>query len=243
MALLHTIKAQLFANPLTENENDFSARTLAERTLSVREICQSSAARGGADINASAMEHAVELFHKEMAYQLCDGFSVNTGWYNASVHVKGVFTSPTDRFDPERHSVAVEFRQGVDLRRELGMVSVDILGLADSGFFIADVLDMRTRSQNDQLTPGRNAKINGGKLKIEGDDPVCGVYFVNQADGTRVKVEPEDIVENVSAHLLIVIPPLPAGTYRLEISTQFKGSGTPLKIPRTAAFDRLLTVA
>jgi hypothetical protein len=35
----------------------------AERTLSVREICTSSVERGGADINAAAMEHAVELFH------------------------------------------------------------------------------------------------------------------------------------------------------------------------------------
>jgi sulfate transport system permease protein len=65
------------------------------------------------------MEHAVELFHKEMAYRLCDGFLVNTGWYNASTHVKGVFTSPAEGFDGARHTVAVEFCQGAELRREL----------------------------------------------------------------------------------------------------------------------------
>jgi hypothetical protein len=107
-------------------------RHCAERTLSVRDICQSAVERGGADINAAAMEHAVELFHKEMAYRLCDGFSVNTSWYNASTHVKGVFTSPAEPFDPAKHSVAVEFRQGAELRRELGLVSVQILGKAES---------------------------------------------------------------------------------------------------------------
>jgi hypothetical protein len=72
MSVLHTIKAWLFDNQLTEDQNDFAARVSAERTLNVREICR------------SAVEHAVELFHQEMAYRLCDGFSVNTGWYKAS---------------------------------------------------------------------------------------------------------------------------------------------------------------
>jgi hypothetical protein len=244
MAVLHTIKAWLYENLLTEDQNDLSARVSAERALGVRDICESAVARGGADINAAAMEHAVELFHKEMAYRLCDGFAVNTGWYNASTHVKGVFSNPAEAFDPEKHTVAVEFRQGAELRKELGMVGVNVLGKAESGFFIAEVLDLRTRSANDLLTPGRNAKISGGKLKVEGDDPSCGVYFVNEADGSRVKVDAADIVENVKAHILIVIPALSAGTWRLEVTTQYMGSGgSLLKAPRTAVFDRLLTVA
>jgi hypothetical protein len=245
MAVLHTIKAWLFDNQLTKDQNDFAARVSAERTLSVREICTSAVERGGADINAAAMEHAVELFHKEMAYRLCDGFSVNTGWYNASTHIKGVFTSPTDVFDPARHTVAVELRQGVELRRELGMVGVNILGRAEPGFFIGEVTDLRTGSVNDLLTPGRNARITGGKLKVEGDGGetpgVCGVYFVNQADGSRIKVDEADIVENFIGHLLIVVPALDAGTYRVEVTTQYTGGGKLLKAPRTTTFDRLLT--
>ncbi|MDR3115759.1 MAG: DUF4469 domain-containing protein [Treponema sp.] len=243
MAVLHTIKAWLYENLLTEDKNDYAARVSPERTLSVRDICRSAVERGGADINAAAMEHAVDLFHKEMAYRLCDGFSVNTSWYNASTHVKGVFTSPAEPFDPAKHTVAVEFRQGAELRRELGLVSVQILGKAESGFFIAEVRDLRTGSVNDLLTPGRNAKISGGKLKVEGEDPSNGVYFVNEADGTRVKVDAADIVENQKGHLLIVVPALVAGTYRLEVTTQYGSGGTALKAPRTTAFDRLLTVA
>jgi hypothetical protein len=243
MAVLHTIKAWLYENLLTDDLNDFSARVSAERALTVGDICRSAVERGGADINAAAMEHAVNLFHKEMAYRLCDGFSVNTSWYNASTHIKGVFTSPAEGFDPAKHTVAVEFRQGAELRRELGMVSVNILGKAESGFFIAEAVDLRTGSVNDLLTPGRNARITGGKLKVEGTDPSCGVYFASEADGTRVKVDEADIVENQNAHLLIVIPALAAGTWRLEITTQYMGGGKPLKAPRTVAFDRLLTVA
>jgi hypothetical protein len=244
MAVLHTIKAWLYENLLTDDKNDYTARVSAERTLGVRDICESAVARGGADINAAAMEHAVALFHKEAAYRLCDGFSINTGWYNASTHVKGVFTSPAEGFDPEKHTVAVEFRQGAELRRELAQVNVQVLGKAESGFLIAEVVDLRSGSVNDLLTPGRNARITGGKLKVEGDDPSCGVYFVSEADGARIKVDAADIVENVNAHLLIIVPALAAGTYRLEVTTQYTGNtGRFLKAPRTAAFDRLLTVA
>jgi hypothetical protein len=123
------------------------------------------------------------------------------------------------------------------------MVRVDVLGKAESGFFIGEVIDLRTRSVNDLLTPGRNAKISGGKLKVEGDDPSCGVYFENEADGTKVKVDPADIVENLNAHLLIVLPALPPGAYRLEVTTQYTSGSSLLKAPRTAVFDRLLTVA
>jgi hypothetical protein len=243
MAVLHTIKAWLYENLLTEDKNDYSARVSAERSLNVRDICESAVARGGADINSGAMEHAVNLFHKEMAYRLCDGFSVNTGWYNASVHIKGVFTSPQEPFDHEKHHVAVEFHQGAELRKELGMVTAHILGKAESGFSINEVTDKRTGSVNDLLTPGRNAQINGAKLKVEGPDPACGIYFISEADAARTKVDPADIVENQSSHILIIVPALPTGSYRLEITTQYTGSGgKSLKAPRTVTFDRLLTV-
>jgi hypothetical protein len=243
MAVLHTIKAWLYENLLTDDQNDFAARVSAERTLSVRDICESAVARGGADINAAAMEHAVGLFHREMAYRLCDGFSVNTGWYGASMHIRGVFDSPTEAFNPEKHSILAEFHQGAELRRELAAVSVSILGKAEANFFIAQVTDMRTGSVNDLLTPLRNAKITGSKLKIAGKEDACGVYFVNADTQERIKVEAEDIVENQNARLLVVIPALAAGAYKLEVTTQYSGSSTPLKEPRTTIFDKPLTIS
>jgi hypothetical protein len=55
MPVLHTIKAWLYENLLTDNQNDYAARVSAERTLGIRDICESAVTRGGADINAAAM--------------------------------------------------------------------------------------------------------------------------------------------------------------------------------------------
>ncbi|MDR2684077.1 MAG: DUF4469 domain-containing protein [Prevotellaceae bacterium] len=244
MATFHKIKAYLYDNALTDNPNDYIARVNPERSLNVKDICQSAATRGGADISAASMEHAVNLFLKEMAYNLCDGFSVNAGYFTANANIKGVFNSPTESFNAQKHTLLFDFVQGTQLRKELDTVEIDILGVADVSLFVSQVADVKTGSVNDLLTANRNLKITGNKIKIAGENVDNGIYFVNQATQARTKVDVTDIVTNNPSELIIVIPALPAGTYKLEIATQFGGNSKQLlKEPRTALFDKILTIA
>lgn len=239
---LHNIKAYLYDNLLTDNPDDFSARVSSERSLNISDICTSATTRGGADISAESMKHAVELFLKEMSYRLCDGFSVNTGYFTASPSIRGVFDSSTEKFNPNKHSVLFLFNQGELLRSELATVTVDVLGVAESGAFIAQVLDVKSGSVNDLLTPNRNLKISGSKLKIVGSHADIGVYFINEATQARTKVDTTDVVTNNPSEVMIVIPPLAAGSYKLEIVTQY-AVGVLLKEPRTALLDKTLTIS
>jgi hypothetical protein len=237
----HSIKANLYDNPLTDDPNDFVARVSSERTLSVEDICASATSRGGADIPAAAMSHGVNLFLKELSYQLCNGFSVNTGYFTASPLIKGVFNSTDEKFDATKHSVVFQFNQGDTLRKELSNVSVEIQGVADSSISILQVTDVKSGSVNDQITPNRNLKIKGYKLKLAGDNANVGVYFVNKDTAERTKVDASDIVTNNPSELVIVIPALKAGAYTLEVTSQYS-VGALLKEPRTASFDKALTV-
>ena len=101
--------------------------------------------------------------------------------------------------------------------------------------------DVKTGSVNDLLTPNRNLRISGSKLKIAGDNPANGVFFVNQETQERTAVDVTDIATNNPSEVMIIIPELAAGTYRLEIVTQYS-SGKNLKQSRMASFDRVLTV-
>lgn len=238
----HSVKANLYDNPLTDDPNDFVARVSSERALSVEDICASATTRGGADISASAMSHGVNLFLKELTYQLCNGFSVNTGYFTATPLIKGVFNSKDEKFDSNKHSLVFQFNQGDTLRKELSNVSVEIVGVADSTISILQVTDVKTASVNDLITPNRNLKIKGYKLKLVGDNANVGVYFVNNATAERTKVDPSDIVTNNPSELVIVIPALAAGTYMLEVTSQFSSGSSTLKEPKTALFDKELTV-
>ncbi|MGV8091890.1 MAG: DNA-binding domain-containing protein [Mangrovibacterium sp.] len=239
--VLHKVKAYLYDNPLTDNPEDYSARVISERSLGIGEICDSAVSRGGADISSASMQHGVSLFLKEMAYQLCDGYSVNTGYFTAGPLIKGVFSSPQETFDARKHSLLFQFNQGDTLRDELPSVEVEIMGIADTGLSILQVTDVKTGSVNDRLTPGRTLKIAGYKVKLAGDNEDVGVYFVNRTSGESTRVDPSDMVTNNPSELIVMIPELAAGTYQLQVTTQYNTS-TPLKEPRTVLFDKMLTV-
>ncbi|MDR0408801.1 MAG: DUF4469 domain-containing protein, partial [Spirochaetaceae bacterium] len=101
--------------------------------------------------------------------------------------------------------------------------------------------DIKSGTLNNKLTPGRDIRISGSKLKIGGDSPEAGLYFVPVADGAPVKVAPSDIVVNHPSELIVLVPPLAAGAYHVKVATQYT-SGKPLKTPHTFTFDKSLTV-
>jgi hypothetical protein len=241
---MHKIKAQLYENTLAESENDYIARVVAEKSLSVENICQSAISRSGVDISTSEMTTAVNLWLKEMAHNLCNGFAVSAGYFNVQPIIKGTFSGPSDTYNPDKHSVLFSFNQGALLRKKLASVDVNITGMATT-INITQVIDIRTNSVNDLLTPNRNLKICGNKIKVLGESNENGVYFVNQETQTKTKVEASDIVMNKPSELMIIVPDLETGTYQVEVTTQY-GSGNSnkqlLKEPRTAAFEKLLTV-
>ena len=162
---------------------------------------------------------------------------------SASAKVKGVFDRPNEKFNAAKHTIMFDFHQGSLLRKELNGAEVEILGFADTFTLIAQVIDIKTGSINDLLTPNRNLRITGSKLKIAGEDFANGVYFVNQETKYRTKVDLSDFVNNNPSELVIVIPSLAVGTYKLEVKTQFSGNSKHfLKEPRTAMLDKILSV-
>ena len=238
----HKIRAELYDNVLTEDPNDFAARVVADKPLNTKEVCNYAAQRGGADISAKAMEHAVDLYLGEMAYLLCNGFTVSTGVFSVRPKIKGVFNKATEQFNPEKHKISFDFSQGLKLRREIENVSVEITGVNKVTFFVDEVTDIESENVNDLLTPKHNLRISGSKIKIAGENAENGVYFVNQETNERVKVSSK-IPVNKPSELVVVIPALAAGSYKLEIVTQFSGaSKQPLKKPRSTIFDKVLNV-
>ena len=239
--LMHKIKAYLYENYLTTDPNDYIARVSSEKTIGIDEICQSAVARGGADISAKAMKHAAGLFLDEMSYQIFDGYAVNVGYFTAVAAIQGVFNSPMEKFNKEKHNLLIQYTQGEITRRGLSDVEIDIRGIATNGSYIAQVADIRSGTINELLTPGRNLRISGNKIKVAGDDYVLGVYFVNTADESRTRVDEMDIVTNNPSEVLVVIPDLPAGNYRLEIITKYSVNKL-LRTANTIVFDRVLVV-
>jgi hypothetical protein len=241
--VLHRIRVKLYPNYLHNVEGAYLARTDNEASLSIEEVCAALKNRGGFTGNYDDLVEHVKQFLDETAYQLCDGFAVNTGYYSLHPNVGGTFDKVNEGHDAEKHPVTFRFRTRAPLRSLAEHIEIQVEGLADVSGYIDEFIDVTTDAIDEALTPGGQFSISGSKIKIAGDNADVGVYFVSAADASqRVKVS-GNLAENTASKVIGMVPALTAGTYKLEVVTQHASGGTLLKEPRASEGAFTLTVA
>jgi hypothetical protein len=241
--VLHRIRAKLYPNYLHTVEGAYIARTDDEASLSVEQVCAAMKNRGGyTGSYEDAVEH-VKQFFDEAAYQLCDGFSVNTGYFSLHPRIGGTWQTPNDPRDSAKHPVRFTFRALKPLRDLASHIEVLIEGVADTGGYIAEITDITTDAVNETLTPGGMFALEGHKIKAAGDKPECGVYFVSATDAAQRVKAAGHLADNTASRIVGIIPALAAGQWRVEVVSQFTGSSAALKTPRIIQGGSTLTVA
>jgi hypothetical protein len=217
--VLHKIEAKLYPNYLGKGEGAYVARAKAEAPLSIEDVCAAAKNRGGFTGQYEDLVEHARIFINEIIYQLLDGFSVQLGAF-CSLHTKisGTYHGANDHIGADNLHVA--FRALRHLKELLLKVKIENEGIAGDGAYIDEIIDVHTESVNGTLTPGNMIHIVGNKIKVEGEDPEIGVWFVSQADSARVKIA-EHLGINRATEIVGEIPALTAGTYKLEVVTRF----------------------
>lgn len=204
--------------------------------LTIEDVAAAMKTRGGFTGNYDDLVSYVKQFFDEMAYQLCDGFAVSTGYFSVHPAVGGFFENPDELRDMRKHPVSFRFRTRAPLRRIAKFIEIDLIKVKDSAF-IGDFTDIETGAINESLTPGGLFSMNGFKIKIKGDNPDCGLYFVSKEDPLqRYKVK-KSLSVNTSRKISGLVPDLPSREYSIEIKTQYTIGGIDLKEPRTIRSD------
>jgi hypothetical protein len=176
---------------------------------------------------------------------IATGYSVIDGVSHMRPAVAGPFRGDAAQYDPAVNKKSVNMSPAPELHRALEASKVAVIGPAPTGPVINRVEDIYSNTENSMLTPGRNLRIYGQRLRIAGDDPaVIGVWFVGADEtGLRVRVDDRDLVDNQPSTLTLIVPPLVPGGYFVEITTQSTGNSKVLhKTPRTFRFEVVLTV-
>jgi hypothetical protein len=234
------LEYSLELNELTSNPNDMRAKVVNVVSRNQDAVID-RIMRIGAGLTRSDVLSVLEAEKQVIYTMLEEGEAVTTDLFNAYPSIQGVFSGADDSFDPKRHRVKIHLSEGAGLRKvEEGVKTKKTLP-GQTGAFIASVTDIKSGSVNELLTPGKALRLYGSKLKISGDDPSCGIYFKAE-DGTEVKVDATDILENKPSEVLVMIPALASGTWTLRLTTQYTGSATLIKKPHTAEFGTVLTV-
>ena len=237
---LHRIKVKLYPNYLPQSEGAYIARTNNESCLSIEKICAAMKSRGGYKGDYQELVDSVKRFFDEAAYQLCDGFSVNTGYFSIHPNVGGTFNSAYEKHDNTTNPVNFHFRSRAMLNELAKHISVEIEGIADANSFIDEYYDCGKKTFNSTYAPDHQFSISGHKIKIAGDDPGNGVYFVPSEDPSKA-VKVTSIAENTSSKIIGIASRTGFVHNRIQIRTQFTGSSnTFLKSPRSITSNFIL---
>jgi hypothetical protein len=231
--VLHRIRVRLIPNNLLNVRGAYVAGVSNEAELSLEDVAAALKNRGGFTGNYHDMVEHVRQFLREAAYQLCDGFAVNLGWFSIRPVVGGGFETAHEVFDREKHPVSFRFRARAPLRDRARHIVIELDGPADICGCIDSFTDAASGAVNGTLTPGGLFSISGRKIKVAGNDPECGVWFVSLANPAQRHKVSSALAENVSTKLIGLVPALPAGEYAIEIKTQYTLGGKDLKKPRT----------
>jgi hypothetical protein len=224
---LHRIRVRLYPNYLSDAgvEGEYVARTNNEASLSIEQVCAALKNRGGFTGNYEDLVDYISQFLDEMAYALCDGFSVNMKYFGIYPNVGGTFNSVNEVLDSKKHPVTFRFRTLSALRSLIKHIEINIEGLADTSGWIDEFIDTDEDSINTLYVPGDQFILHGNKIKVAGDDPACGLYFV-PVDDASAAVKVTRIAENNPSRIIGIAPETHKQYNRIEIRTQFGGSST-----------------
>jgi hypothetical protein len=231
--VLHKIKAKLYPNHLQNVEGNYIARTNNEKTLEQSDIATTAKTRGGFQGDTAEFLKIIDAYNAEVVYQFCDGYAVSNGWYTIYPNIGGVFESPHDTIDPEKNKLSFRFTPRKRMRDKIKKINVEIEGVADTNGFINYLVDQEEGDiAHNMFAPGNMIAIYGSKIKVLGDNPGNGVFFVPVDDPSKA-VKMRRIGDNDPGRITGIAPDPLAMHSRIEIRTQYNGtSNTFLKEPR-----------
>jgi hypothetical protein len=230
--VLHRIRVKLYSNYLPNAEGAYIARTNNEALLTIEQVCAALKNRGGFTGNYEDLVEYIRQFFDEAAYQLCDGYAVNMRYFSVHPNVGGTFNSVNEAHNGKKHPVTFRFRTRSALRKLVEHIVIEIEGIADCSGWIDEFIDTDEESINTLYAPGDQFVLHGNKIKVAGDDPACGVYFVPVDDPSKA-VRITRIAENNPSKIIGIAPQTQYKYNKVEIRTQYNGtSNTFLKSPR-----------
>jgi hypothetical protein len=238
--VLHRIKINLHPSYLPNVDGRYIAKTENEATLNISKICAAMKNRGGFTGSCDVLMENVRMFLDECAYQLCDGFALNLKYYSIHPNIGGTFDSEKDVYNSKKNPINFKFRTLHPLTKLIEHIDVEITGVVDSSAYIEQFINRDEETVNDTFTAGDMFCILGNKIKIAGDDPICGVYFV-PVDNPAGAVKVDRIGENNGSMITGIAPAISTQMNKLEIRTQYTGSNVSfLKTPRTITSSFIL---
>jgi len=232
------LKYSLVENLLTDRPDDYSAIAYSITSLDKEAIITHMLNRG-TTLTRTDILAVLNSFEETIISALLDGYSVTLPLFNTSFSISGVFDSPSDSFDGNRHKFNINLTKGLKLREIESKIKFEKTNVASPQPTIQEVKDSISGKVNEILTRKGVVEVRGYNLKIEGDNASCGLWFVAE-DGKEFKAV--TIIENKPSKVLAMIPEIAGENVQVKVVTQYSVGGKFLKQPKIFVYPKSLTV-
>jgi len=229
------VKYSLFKNPLAKRPDGYTAQVYRNMSCDKEAIIAHMLERGTL-LTRTDILAVLNSFDETVAALLVEGNTVTYPLFSASFSISGVFNGTLDLFDPKRHRLNIVVAKGELLRSLEAQMKAEKVAASEPQPHILMVNCIREAKGEAPAAAGV-IEVFGHALKIEGDDPACGLWFV---DNSGKGVKAATIIGNKPEKVMAVIPDLKSGYYRVKVVTQYKRNGKPFRIPREFTFEKPL---
>jgi hypothetical protein len=237
-----SVIVELYDLTITDRKDDRYGRVVTSKSLKEDDLINIAVSHR-TDLSPTTLRASLDILKEIAIEEIAGGSSVYFGLGYFSLIVNGVFVGDHARWDPAQHSLHVKATASAELREAIESTQVNVRGMSQSGIVINSVHDVASGDDNARLTPGGGVNLAGSRIRIAGDSPDNGIYLTNQSTQAVTAIAANAILVNDPSKVtFIVLADLPAGDYKLSITTQYSPGTKLLVEPRTYVFDYILTV-
>jgi hypothetical protein len=236
-------KIWLRRNPLTKDvDNDYIAEVSTVGDTARNEDVVQAIVDEGSEVTYDTLLSILNKSDRIKRTFLVSGRGIQDGVVHTAPRGYGPWTGENAKFDENVNSLGFDMTPAPELKELLKFVKVDVLGVKDSGAYIARVVDAATGDVDDIITPGDDVIIEGSKIKIfPEDEEGLGVFFTNVESGEIHRVT-RRLTQNNPKTVIARTPELTPGNYSISIVTRFSNSKQLLKSPRYIVYERNLII-
>lgn len=219
---------------LKGHEDEWQPRMMLRGTATLDDLARRVQAYGaGGMFTAEQVALVGRLLMKAATDMLTEGFAVDTPLGRLTPVVRGMWDF--HRIDPQaraQNRADVSFSTGSMLAEALDNPLFRETDRIVQGPMVYDVFDLGSGTHGERLTPGGHVFLRGRHLLMNGDLPQRGVELLD-ADTERVahRFSADEVAGymNSRTRIALVLPAtLPAGRYRLAVTTQCTTGPHPL---------------
>ena len=177
-------------------------------------------------------------FLKRIGLNLAEGIGFQSEYFSAGIGMSGNYTDDKDKFDSDRHQIYPNLSPGKIWKESLANVRPEKVVADENKPRPESIVDMKSKTNNLNLTPGGMAEVQGQLLKINETVSDEGIFIISTNGGGETKVN--YLYQNYPKNLQFEIPvTLTSGSYKLEV----RNRAYNCKILRIGRLEITLNVA